>query len=113
MTSKPQIPVLTDAIGADRAPADERGERAAARILREDSEIVVDAAPAAPDTEMLIAELQTRLAAAAFDLTDAVLRKALADIEANLHEQISARLRRELPELVDGVLREHLQGRNG
>jgi hypothetical protein len=113
MTSKPRIPVLTDVVGVDMAPADERGEQAAARILREDSEIVLDSAPAAADTEMLIAELQTRLSAAAFELTDAVLRKALADIEANLHEQISARLRRELPELVDGLLREHLHGRRG
>jgi hypothetical protein len=60
------------------------------------------------DTEALIAELQTRLAAATFEMTDDILRRAFVDLEAKLHEQIAGRLRRELPEIIDAMLREHL-----
>jgi hypothetical protein len=38
------------------------------------------------------------------------LRGALAGLEATLLEQITAKLRRELPELIDATLREHLGG---
>jgi hypothetical protein len=60
------------------------------------------------DTEVLIAELQTELAVGAFQLTEELLRSALAEMEAALYEQMTARLRRELPELIDRILREHL-----
>ena len=60
------------------------------------------------DKAALIAELQTQLAASAYALTAEVLHTAFAEIEATLFEQVSARLRRELPELVDRILREHL-----
>jgi len=60
------------------------------------------------DTEVLIAELQTELAVGAFQLTEELLRSALAEMQAALYEQMTARLRRELPELIDRVLREHL-----
>jgi hypothetical protein len=60
------------------------------------------------DTEALIAELQTRLAAATFEMTEDILRRAFVDLEAKLHEQIAGRLRRELPEIIDAMLREHL-----
>lgn len=60
------------------------------------------------DREILIAELQTRLAAAAFELTDDIMRSAFAEMEASIFEQVSGRLRRELPEMIDALLREHI-----
>ncbi|HEX7080128.1 MAG TPA: hypothetical protein VF329_03865 [Gammaproteobacteria bacterium] len=81
------IPVLTDVVpepgGAERASY-----------------------PTADD--VLVAELQTKLAAEAFALTDEVIRKALAELEASLLEQVSLRLREALPELIDTILRDHL-----
>jgi hypothetical protein len=62
----------------------------------------------ATDRDMLVAELQTKLASRAFALTEQLLRAAVAEIEASLFEHIAARLRRELPELIDATLREHL-----
>lgn len=61
------------------------------------------------ERENLIAELQTELAASTFALTERLLNNALTEMEAALYEQVSKRLRQELPELVDGVLRRHLQ----
>jgi hypothetical protein len=58
--------------------------------------------------ETLVAELQTKLASRTFALAEQLLRGAVAQIEASLFEQIAARLRRELPELIDATLREHL-----
>ena len=37
-----------------------------------------------------------------------LLHNAFAEMEAKLFAQISARLREELPELIDRILREHL-----
>ena len=59
------------------------------------------------DLEALIAELQTELAASTFALTEHLLQNALTEMESALFAQVSARLRQELPELVDGVLRKH------
>jgi hypothetical protein len=87
------IPILTDVIVSDERRVDavlgspERDER---------------------DIEAVIAELQTRLAARTFALTEELMRTALSEMEAKIHEQISARLRRELPELIDSLLREYL-----
>jgi hypothetical protein len=60
------------------------------------------------DRDTLIAELQTTLASRTFLLAEELLRSAFAEMEASLFEQISAKLRRELPELIDATLREHL-----
>ncbi len=60
------------------------------------------------DRAALIAELQTQLASNAYTLTEQVLHNAFAEMEATLFAQISARLREELPELIDRILREHL-----
>jgi hypothetical protein len=60
------------------------------------------------ETELLIAELQTRLASDTFALTERLLRDALTQMQAALYEQMTARLRRELPDLIDRVLREQL-----
>jgi hypothetical protein len=84
MTSEPEqeIPVLTDEVDT---PED-----------------------AGPDRETLIAELQTQLSASAFALTEDIMRTAFAEMEASIFEQITGRLRRELPEMIDTLLRERL-----
>jgi cell fate (sporulation/competence/biofilm development) regulator YlbF (YheA/YmcA/DUF963 family) len=60
------------------------------------------------EIETLVAELQTHLAASAFALTEQLLHSALAEVEATVSEQVTARLREQLPELIDAVLRQHL-----
>ena len=60
------------------------------------------------ERETLIAELQTEIAASMFALTDEIMRKAFTDMEASIYEQITGRLRRELPDVIDTLLRERL-----
>jgi len=84
-TPNTDIPVLTDAVDEDDASG---------------------AYPSQADT--LIAEVQTHLAASAFALTDRLLKEALAEMEASVYERVTAQLRQELPELIDAVLRRHL-----
>ena len=73
---------------------------------------VVGEPPETPElsgaTEALAAELQVHLAASTFALTEQLLRGALADVEAAVAEQVTAKLREQLPELIDVVLRRHL-----
>lgn len=88
-TSQEDIPVLTDV------------------IVDDDAESAGDTTEAV-DRAALIAELQTQLASNAYALTEQLLRNAFAEMEATLFAQISARLREELPELIDRILREHL-----
>jgi hypothetical protein len=85
--SKSPIPILTDVVEAT-PPSHESAQQ--------------------HEIDTLIAELQTELSASAFSLTEQVLRTAMAEMEATLYEQITARLRQELPELIDRVLRERL-----
>jgi Zn-dependent M32 family carboxypeptidase len=42
-----------------------------------------------------------------FELADSLLHQAVKDIEATLFERVLDRLRAQLPELVDRILREH------
>jgi hypothetical protein len=60
------------------------------------------------EREALIAELQTEIAAGMFTLTDEIMRRSFAEMEASVFEQVSARLRRELPEMIDSLLRSRL-----
>ena len=83
--TKTSIPVLTDMIGGN-----------------------VEAPELPARVETLIAELQTEIAASAFELTERLIRGAIAEMEGTLFEQISKRLRQELPELIDKLLRQHL-----
>lgn len=84
MTAEPEqaVPILTDAVES----GDDAGE----------------------EREALIAELQTQLSASAFTLTEDIMRNAFAEMEASIFEQITGRLRRELPEMIDTLLRERL-----
>ena len=83
------IPILTDVVGENLATSSRTGTRGF-------------------DDASLIAELQTRIAADAYELTQQVLHTAFAEIQATAFEQVSMRLRKELPELVDRILREYL-----
>jgi hypothetical protein len=72
------------------------------------TDVIRAAAQPTLDRDALIAELQTKLASRTFALADELLRSSFNAMEATLFEQISARLRTELPELIDATLREHL-----
>jgi hypothetical protein len=82
------------------------------------TDVIVSASPTLPplarqrdlsfESDALVAELQTKLSSRAFALTEDLLRSAFAEMEATLFEQITEKLRRELPELIDATLREHL-----
>lgn len=86
------VPVLTEVV--DRTEPDE---------------LPVIEPGAEPSAEQVrLAELQTELAAKTFELTDGLLRAALTEMEATLFQQTSSRLRKELPDLIDQILRDHL-----
>jgi hypothetical protein len=111
------IPILTDVIAAEArdenkggtvVPSAKRDENT--RDARHvDAILEDDATVKGPDVEILIAELQTRLATSTFALTEELMRTAFSEMEAKVYHEISARLRRELPELIDSLLREHLR----
>ena len=67
--------------------------------------------PDGVELETLLVEVQTKLASRTFKLADELLRTAFAEMEATLFEQISGKLRRQLPELIDATLREHFETR--
>lgn len=67
---------------------------------------IEEAGPAGID-EAALAELEVRLASASLDLTDRLLHTAFQEMEAAMFEQVSNRLRAELPELVARIIREH------
>ena len=87
-TASDDIPVLTDVV-EDEPTAD------------------TSSGDLPSDGETLIAELQTQLAVSAFALTEQLLLSAISEMESTLREQVLNRLRQELPELIDTVLREH------
>ena len=83
-----RIPVLTDAVAQPRrTAADELGR--------------------AGLSEAEMAELQTRIAAGSFVLVERLLQNAFKEMEAALFDEVVSRLRHELPDLIDQVLREH------
>lgn len=87
------IPVLTSVVGTGPAPEPAAGPEPPART--------VDAAA--------LAELEVRLASASLDLTDRLLHTAFQEMEAAMFEQVSNRLRAELPDLVARIIREHFE----
>lgn len=108
MAAEPEfkIPVLTDEVTEYVAEADSAGSREGAA---EGSDETATAGPLSEaERESLIAELQTELASRTFMLTDSIMRSAFAQMEANVFAQITGRLRTELPEIIDSLLRERL-----
>ena len=92
MAEKHDIPVLTDMIDAGKTGSEE---------------VLPETASALSESQMT--ELQTELASRSFDLTDQLLHSAFQEMEAALFEQVSNRLRKELPELIDRILRDHFE----
>lgn len=90
-TPESDIPVLTDIVPDESTPAESEPPSGVPT-----------------DVETLIAELQTTLAASTYTLTEQLLHSTFAEMEATLFQQISTKLRQELPELIDSVLRQHL-----
>jgi hypothetical protein len=84
-----EIPVLTDV------------------VTERDEDGLGEATPNV-DNASLIAELQTQLASGAYTLTEELLHSAFAELEATVFKQVTIKLRQELPELIDRILREHL-----
>ena len=95
------VPTLTDIV-EDEHPA------APAHDAADESDL---AGSTIPDLETVIAEMQTRLASSTYALTDELMRTAFAELEATVFRQISSRLRQQLPELIDAIIREHLSKR--
>jgi len=92
----PRTPVLTEVVGDDR--------EAAVPVLRD---AVLQ--PSEGYSEALLAAIQAELTTLAHDLTERLLNTALREMEAALFQQVSDRLREELPILVEKVLRDHLK----
>jgi hypothetical protein len=116
MAAEPElkIPVLTDEVADYVAESDAGAMTVASQTeAQETAGSDTTAATAGSvlseaDREALIAELQTELASRTFELTDHIMRSAFAQMEANVFAQISGRLRSELPEIIDALLRERL-----
>jgi hypothetical protein len=84
-----RIPVLTDAVARPRSATDDMTRPAL--------------------TESELAELQVRIATGSFMLVEKLLHQAYKEMEATLFDEVVGRLRNELPELIDQVLREHFE----
>jgi hypothetical protein len=56
-----------------------------------------------------LAALKAELVAVAWEVVVDLLHSAVREVEAALFEQVSSRLREELPEIVDRALRNHLR----
>ena len=61
-----------------------------------------------PTESARVASVQADLTALTRELAERLLDGALRDMEAALFEQVADRLREELPDLIDRVLRERL-----
>jgi uncharacterized protein (DUF2267 family) len=81
------IPVLTD-------------------IVEDDSH----AAPPMDRTSLFLDELEAHLTAAIHEQADELVHNACREMEALLLEQVSDRLRAELPALIAGIIEEHFRG---
>jgi hypothetical protein len=93
-TSEDDIPVLTEALSAEE-------------IAELEGAIV--AAPNYEISEEQLGEMRADLAARTYGLADQLVHTAFRDLEAALFEQVSNRLREELPELIERVLDDHLK----
>ena len=57
-----------------------------------------------------VSELEFKLTSASLDLADRLIRSAFQEMEAAVFDQVSNRLREELPKLISEILREKLPG---
>jgi hypothetical protein len=82
------IPVLTDIVEDDLRGAE----------------------PPADRTSLFLGELEAHLTAAIHERADELVHNACREMEALLLEQVSDRLRAQLPALVAGIIEEHFRG---
>ena len=68
--------------------------------------------PVAVLDEARLAELHAELAARTQDLADELIHTAFQQFEATIFEQVSNRLRNELPRLIENILNEYLSPRS-
>jgi hypothetical protein len=91
-----RTPVLTEAVQPDAA--------AEVPILQDAVTLEAD-----PTPEAQLEALQAELTAVAHELTERLLHAAVREMEAALFQEVSDRLREELPAIVERVLRDHLK----
>jgi len=83
---------------------------------QDDIPVLTDIVEEAPDsapidrTLLFLGDLEARLAAAILDQTDELVHNACREMEALLLEQVSDRMRSELPALIARIVNEHFQG---
>jgi uncharacterized protein (DUF2267 family) len=82
------IPVLTDIVEDDPRGTDPQADR----------------------TTLFLGELEAHLTAAIHERADELVHNACREMEALLLEQVSDRLRAQLPALVAGIIEEHFRG---
>jgi hypothetical protein len=82
-----------------------------ASARKDDPPVLKSIAIAAPRhlSEHELAALKAELVAVAWEIVIDLLHSAVREVEAALFEQVSARLRDELPEIVERALRNHLR----
>jgi hypothetical protein len=67
-------------------------------------------APAMDRTSVFLGEIEAHLAAVIHDHADELVHNACREMEALLLEQVSDRLREQLPALIAGIIEEHFRG---
>jgi hypothetical protein len=92
---RPEAPILETPLAVD--PGD-------VPVLQD-----AEAPPQPQITEEQLVSMQAELTTLTRDLADRLLDHAMRDMEAALVEQVSNRLREELPALIERVLRENLE----
>jgi uncharacterized protein (DUF2267 family) len=65
------------------------------------------------DTSRFLGELEAHLTAVIHEQADELVHNALREMEALLLEQVSDRLKAELPQLISRVIAEHFRGTGG
>jgi hypothetical protein len=68
------------------------------------------AGPMIDRTSLFLGELEAHLTAAIHERADELVHNACREMEALLLEQVSDRLREQLPTLVAGIIEEHFRG---
>jgi uncharacterized protein (DUF2267 family) len=66
--------------------------------------------PQADRTSLFLGELEAHLTATIHERADELVHNACREMEALLLEQVSDRLRAQLPALVAGIIEEHFRG---
>jgi hypothetical protein len=79
-------------------------------VLTDIVEDTPDAAPSIDSTMLFLGELEAHLTAAIHEQADELVHNACREMEALLLEQVSDRLRAELPALIARIVDEHFHG---